>query len=418
MIEPIPEWYRGKAGRGAHIWCNKCKTTKTHKLCEHSNNLVYVSHPWNKFLNKISHRKSWPNIKTFKKFRRAHEEYLRSLEDSNFGIQVKPLKKRQPISLQECSAMYVDFMEGINVPSQSKRDYGKATVAKFILHYNRFIDSLKAKAYTTHLMTIHDITEDEVSIFHDFIYTLSGVTKNSTHNEHMKSLRGFFDYLIVHKLYPITNPFATAKRKTTFAKKVYIERTEFDYFMSLIIPENGYHDTSLTKYGKPVQMYKPYLKDAYELALLTSARKTDVFHIKWSNVLPSVIEIPNVKTSGSEEEILYSAPRTKQLNSLLERLGEAEYIHTDKFVLCPESTSKRLTLSNHASRGFTHFWKKTGYTKPATLHSLRSTGITRMEILLGKHIEELETHADKQTREDFYVNQKQVLSEQANQSFW
>lgn len=427
MIQPIPYYYRGKAGRGAHIWCNSCKTTKTHDFhpngtysgCSHKNKLTYVSHPWNKYLKKITNRKSYPEIKTFAKFRRAHEEYLRKLEDSNFNIQVKAKKKSLPIALKQCSGLYVDYMEGIGIAPQEWRHFEKSTINRFILHYNRFIDSLKAKGCQTHIMTIHDITEEEAGIYHDYIWTIEGVNKNSTHNEHMSSVKGFFDYLIDIKKYPITNPFATAKKKRTKPKKIYIERNEFDYFMSLISKENGHHKTSKTNYGSSVQMYKPYLKDAFELALLTSARKTDVFHIKWSNVLPSVIEIPNKKTTEvGEEDILYFAPRTAQLNELLVRLGEDKYIHTDKHILCPESTSKRQTLSDHVSRGFTHYWGLTGYSKKATLHSLRSTGITRMEILLGKHIEELDTHADKKTREEFYVNQKEVLSSQNEKSFW
>lgn len=418
MIEPIPEYYRGKAGRGAHVWCNICKTTKTHQFCKHSRSLVYKSHPWNRILNKITHRKSWPEIKTFKKFRRAHEDYLRKLEDSNFHVQIKPKVKKFSFHIKSCSMLFIDYMEGRDIPPQSRKHFNESTIDRYVLHYNRFIASLKERGYQTHLMTIYDITDIEVGVFHDYIWTLPGINKNATHNEHMKTIKGLFDHLIDYRKISIQNPFDTYTRKPTAPKKIYIEQNEFDYLLSLITKENGNHAVSRTKQGKPVNMFKDYLKDAFELALLTYSRKTDVFHIKWSNVLPSVVEIPNIKTSSEEDRVLYFAPRTAQLNALLERLGEQQYIHTDKYLLCPERTASRLTLSNNASRGFTHYWGLTGYSKKATFHSLRSTGITRMEILLGKHVEELDTHANKETREKFYVNEKRVLTEKEGGSFW
>lgn len=62
-------------------------------------------------------------------------------------------------------------------------------------------------------------------------------------------------------------------------KKDTITQQEFKKLLEIISPENGHTTTGITQV-KARNRYKPYLKDAIELALHSSGRREEVVNLK------------------------------------------------------------------------------------------------------------------------------------------
>jgi integrase len=321
--------------------------------------------------------------------------------------------------------MYVDFIKGIDVDDHRKRIRGDRTVKSFVRYYNRFITSLKEKGIETPTLSIYDIEDKQVGIYSAYVKALPQVKTNSSYNDHFKKMGAFYSYLKNELRHDIVNPFDRVVRMKEVKKNIHITQNEFDIFLSMIKPENGRHLTMKEANSNTfVIVYKPWQAQAFRLAILTGVRSQNLFELKWSDVHETVIQIENIKynNSGNKEiqkvkEFFY-AIRTKELNDLLIELGEEKNIGTDRYLLEPDSKLKRSSLKFYASIGFTHFWRLTGFSKKATLHSLRSTALTNFKIIMRENISALNTHKSDKVREGNYENQTAILSNYAGKEFY
>ncbi len=61
---------------------------------------------------------------------------------------------------------------------------------------------------------------------------------------------------------------------------IVITREEFFKLLDVVTPENGL----LQSLNRKINLYRPWLKDAYLLAILCGARKQELLNFKWSDI--------------------------------------------------------------------------------------------------------------------------------------
>ena len=155
-------------------------------------------------------------------------------------------------------------------------------------------------------MTVIDrITDDHVGFYHTYLLKEKKYS-SKTYNNKIAVLRSFFKWCIEKFDLNIYNPFEKVRARAVVVKKDTITQQEFKKLLEIISPENG-HTTSGITQVKTRNRYKPYLKDAIELALHTGGRREEVVDLTWnmiteSNDEPIYITVRNLKIERQKGE--------------------------------------------------------------------------------------------------------------------
>lgn len=93
---------------------------------------------------------------------------------------------------------------------------------------------------------------------------------------------------------------------------------------------------------------------------------------------------------GAKKQFIY-IPVTRELRFLLDDLGYEQYKGTDRYLLAPEITEKRVEIIGEAlSRSFSHYYKQLNTGEVLTWKCLRKTYLSRLKIFMHKNTNDLD----------------------------
>jgi integrase len=347
------------------------------------------------------------------------KEDLKSINTIKTNIPVKSeqykVKRLHNQTFHSHVQQYLDWLQGVGVASHKRKNYSKEHVEDIARKLSYFAKSLVEVGVNAMTISVFEIGEKEVEIFHEFMETSLNEKDEQrfgkrSYNKAMGVLTQFFKYLIEKKRLDIINPFEDVRRKEIVNNPEIIHLSEFDSLLSKINKKNGKYikfDRGSTYHSNHFQ---PWLKHAFRLFLETGERRDGVTQMRWSHVKDSWIDIPNYKLNNqnNRDDIIRKAPITAGLLILLKELGLEKNRGLEAYIIAPEIKSRN-SLNNRLSKAFTHFWKLTGSDRLVTLRHLRKTYGTLMYSVFGSKTEAI-TGQNIDTIIEYYLSKEKILS--------
>lgn len=320
--------------------------------------------------------------------------------------------------LFDCQIQYIDFLQNIGVPDHQKVQRSEKHIKEIQKSLLLFNEALTNNKVNKKMTLIDRITDDHVGFYHTYLLKEKKYS-SKTYNNKIAVLRSFFKWCIEKFDLNIYNPFEKVRARAVVVKKDTITQQEFKKLLEIISPENGHTTTGITQI-KARNRYKPYLKDAIELALHTGGRREEVVDLTWnmiteSNDEPVYITVRNLKIErqkgeGFNENVAPKIiPVTKSLKKLLYRMGYENKKGKDEYLISPDrSKTSTYALMDNLSKGFSHFYKQLGTGRDLQLKSLRKTYLTYLSAALSGDTKLLSSHTTDEVLQKHYIDEKIV----------
>jgi integrase len=327
-------------------------------------------------------------------------------------------KGTKPYYLFDCQIQYIDFLQNIGVSDHQKVQRSEKHIKEIQKSLLLFNEALTNNKVNKKMTLIDRITDDHVGFYHTYLLKDKSYS-SKTYNNKIAVLRSFFKWCIEKFDLNIYNPFEKVRARAVVVKKDTITQQEFNKLLEIISPENGHTTTGITQV-KARNRYKPYLKDAIELALHTGGRREEVVDLTWnmiteSNNEPIFITVRNLKVErqkgeGFNENVAPKIiPVTKSLKKLLYRMGYENKKGKEEFIISPDrSKTSTYALMDNLSKGFSHFYKQLGTGRDLQLKSLRKTYLTYLSAALSGNAKSLSSHTSNEVLQKHYIDEKIV----------
>lgn len=409
--------------KGLKIFCKTCN--KDNANCKHYNNQVYrvrIHIPGTK--NSVRTKKiEATDYREALKEAIAFEEELNACDfttivSTEIEKQVEEVNGND-YSLADAVIRYNQYLNGESSYAHLKKDI-TAGHRKELWRYCKYFSQNVHKKKNITKLRVKDVSRDEVSNF--YIWAKKKF-KEKTLKKCMSTLKGFFEFLIDIEEIEMRNPFRTFVVKESASPVIEtITKQEFESVLRAIGTVNSMVKSGSK--GEKKDMYRPYLKHAYKLFLLTGCRREELVVLKWSDIYSfdedvKFLYIDNIKVQRikNRNNVLRPIPITEQLMDLLIEMGYNEKYNPDDYILCPERDMSVQSLMDFLSRSFTHYWKSTGINKECSLKNLRKTHFTWVNRVMGDETNILSSHSSNEVLKKFYLDPKlsSVISKGATQ---
>ncbi len=303
---------------------------------------------------------------------------------------------------------YNQYLNGESEYAHLRKDVTKGHIDEMI-RFCRFFAKILKQKYDIERMRITDVSQHDVA---DFYIWAEDHYAPKSFNKCLAGLKGFFDFLIDVEEVEMKNPFRKYVRK--YVPQSEIDTINKDEFDSILNAVDNYTPISvLGGKGERKNMYRPYLKDGFNLFLLSGGRREEVVDLKWNNIFESenkikFFRIKNLKvTRIMKRETVYKyIPITDDLFDFLKELGYEEKRNTDEYILFPERYEKSKTMMDVLSKAFTHYRIGAGVEKEITLSNLRKTYISWVNFEMGIDTPYVSSHSTNGVLEKFYLDPK------------
>jgi len=422
----IPE---SKKWKGLVVYCNKCKTNVS-EICKVSGKPLKQCPNGDKHVFKVYiHVPGTNNQRRTKKLetRDINEAIIQAIEfekevkENNYqrNIKERAIEQKMPLNILNAMARYVGYLHNDSeiVPEFKKKNRSKKYIEDIEHNFKNFILCLKKNGYNTNELSLDEINDQIISKFHDYILKELKLS-NSSYNRAITELTSLYNYHISEG-YQNINPFKSIPRKQVNMNNETITEEEYKALLEIIQkPELG---KSKLSNGIMKNMYKPWMKDAVEMGLLTGRRNEEIVQMKWNNIYEDekgnllyirVIDYKVSRQKGQEMDnpkYIY-VPVTDELKDLLFRTEYEKYKGTDKFILAPEETMKRDTINKFMTHSFPHYYKQLGTGRNLSFKNLRKTYISRLSGFMGIDNARLITkHSGTQVMEEHYIDKKVIV---------
>lgn len=398
--------------KGLKIFCKTCN--KDNANCKHYNNQVYrvrIHIPGTK--NSVRTKKiEATDYREALKEAIAFEEELNACDfttivSTEIEKQVEEVNGND-YSLADAAIRYRQYLDGESSYAHLKKDISTGH-RKELLRYCRYFSQNVHKKKNITKLRVKDVARDEVS---NFYIWAEKKFKEKTLKKCMSTLKGFFEFLIDIEEIEMRNPFRTYVVKQSASPVIEtITKQEFESVLRAIGTVNSMVKSGSK--GEKKDMYRPYLKHAYKLFLLTGCRREELVVLKWSDIYSfdenvKFLYIDNIKVQRikNRNNVQRPIPITTQLMELLIEMGYNEKYNPEDYILCPERDMSVQSLMDFLSRSFTHYWKSTGINKECSLKNLRKTHFTWVNRVMGDETNILSSHSSNEVLKKFYLDPK------------
>lgn len=398
--------------RGLKIFCKTCN--KDNSNCKHFDNQVYrvrVHVPGTK--NSVKTKKLESTNYTDALLEAiAFEKELNATDFTTIGNPIIEKlveeEKGNDYSLADAVIKYSQYLNGESCYAHLKKDISD-DYRKELLRYCTYFSKNVHKAKDITKLRVKDVNRDHVSKF--YIWAQNEF-KEKTLKKCMSSLKGFFAFLIDIEEIEMRNPFRTYVIKEDVATAIEtISKEEFQAVLKAVDDADSMAKSG-TK-GKKRDMYRPYLKNAYKLFLLTGCRREELVVMKWGDICSfdetvKFIYIDNIKVQRikNRNNDLRPIPITPQLMDLLIELGYNDNYMPEDYILCPKRKMDLQAFMDFLSKSFTHYWKSTGIKKDYSLKNLRKTYFTWVNRVMGDDTKIVSSHSTNDVLKRFYLDPK------------
>jgi integrase len=412
--------------KGLKIRCTLCKREPA--SCAHYEHHKYRIHVH------IAGTKKGAKIKSLES--RDYDEavyealtYRKFLEANNYqdkpqqSIKVVPLNpstvvSSQPkvsLSLTKAINEYKRFLSGEVGLKYLQKKLSKGHIDETIRYCNRLADNLPDGMNADE----YEVSQIGGEDAHQFYISMAERYKVCSFNKCMLSVKNLFAFCIKTMKVPMENPFAEIEpRQRPKKKPISITQEEFAAILEAIDTTTPYQ--ILGGKGERKNHYRPYLKDAFNLAVYTGLRREQLCEVRWSHIYSTergslAISSANLKVLryfDIEEDDDYNAevPINEQLMNILIELGYNDKKHTTEYILYPRRTLKIKTLMDVLSKAFTHYKNNAGITRPLRFKHLRKTYISYVYKSMGGQTKYLTNHSSDDILKRSYVNTRVIDS--------
>jgi len=386
--------------KGLHIVCKKCNKQIESNQSEYNG----CKHPIEKQKYKAVIRKNGVR-KTRDLKSLEYDEAVKELIEFKHELS-NPIEFKNPIaidkikkentkfdSLLDCIMIYGDYLENVDVPFFEQRPRSKEYIRDtlgYLLKFKNYIDSIGINSDS---ITIYQIDRYMVGNYFEQLYKKSKSV--STYNHHIRSLKSFFKFLIEKKGFELINPMEHAKLKNVELNTISVDDSDFKKIIKMI--ENTPEKDSIKTYknGVKKKMYRQYLKDAIELIAYTGMRIEEAISIKYSDIITDKngklhyvkgidLKFQKAHNYDNSQPIKFvPIPITYELEQLLIRLNYKKNIGLDKYLIEPDSTSKRETIATQLTHSFGFYRDKADVKSRIGLKHLRKTFLTKVQEKTG-----------------------------------
>lgn len=406
--------------KGLIVFCNKCKRNIHNKQKGKK-----CSHPIDKQVYKAIVRtgsgyERKTKILEARDFASAVKEFFDFKEQVlNPLLQIEADKKIQSPFLQDAIAMYIDYMNDVDVPFHLQKHNSHTHINTSIIALKLFVRFLISKGISIKTFKLSQINDTVVGNYCDFLD--KKYESNYTFNDKLKVLRTFFNYLIDKEDYNLKNVWKKVKLKSEKPTDISISDKDFFDLLSVISPEDA-----IKQIGKTTRnMYRPWLKDMIRLKAYTGRRNAELFAMRWNmihfeNGMPVYIESPNIKVNKQqnnfdEKDFQYAyVPVGEELFELLIDLGLTENQNSSDYLIAP-AEQNRYNIEKYSSRYFTFFFEKLNRNYTRQLKHLRQTYITREDSFINRGISM--QHSNYRTTSKHYIDRKEIAKQMVKSGF-
>lgn len=397
---------------GLKLFCTTCKTKNP--KCKHYDKYRYRMHVH------IPNTKRGERSKVLKAltYNEALEEALlfsKEIIANNYEL-VKPVTEGNNYSLADAIMKYYQYLGGIHEHAH-KRKSVSPEYQKECYRFCKFFADIVKKGKDITRTFASDISQKDVAAF--YIWAEEHYNAK-TCNKAMATLKTFFDFLIDIEKVEMENPFEVYVTKKVEKKNPHaLTIEEFNKILDAV--DNADPIQHLNGRGEKKNMYRPYLKDAFKLFLMTGGRREEVVSLKWNQILMTMSgtkffqfnnlkvmrqkKAKNIKTDTAPKYV----PINSDLTDLLWKMGYDKFKDADDYVLCPERNVSNKTLMNNISKAFTHYRIAAGIEKEVNLSDLRKTYLTWVNAVLNKDTKILSSHSSNAVLDNHYLD-RTVLS--------
>lgn len=430
-IPPSKKW------KGLTVFCNRCKSS-VKDICRESGKSIDKCRYGDKHIFKvIIHKQGTRNDRLTKvlptrdvneaiklaiefesdvrseSFKNINGETLNTVNSKGRG----DIDHNIPRYLIEALARYVGWLSNEGVPMHIQKNRSKEHIKDVERAFKILIEAIKVGGYKPSELLIENLNDHVVGHVYDHLLN-NRKFSNRTFNKYFSHYSSFLKWYSEEYNIPIRNWFSRVKRKKINPQPETISIKEFKALLKIITPENGVKIFS--KGTKPKRnVYRPWLKNGFKLALLTGRRREELVHIKCSDIVMDgdneYILVEDLKTNriqgrnSEEEKKKVFVPLTRELKQFLNELEFEKYKGMDRYLLLPEKTKNRKRVMCDAlSRGFSHFYEKLNTGKRLRFRVLRKTYITHLNIFLKGNAKAITGHSSNAVIEDYYMNKKEI----------
>lgn len=424
-----------KKWKGLKVFCYECGQTvgnickesgKPITQCKHGDKHIYkvvVHVPGTKNgrrTKKLDTRDLNEAIKQSIEFEREAKSSEYQEKKKSKLVEEKPkqsVENHRPVLVIHAAARYIGWLNGEGVPAHEKRERSQEHIKDVERAMKLLILCLKENKYDMNTLEVSEISNDTVGKVFAFLEKKGYSAR--TFNKVIGYYTSFMSWYANEYDLPIRNYFERIKRKNLNPKPEAITENEFDALLEKVTTENG-----LKEYQNGVKpernLYRPWLKHGFRLALETGRRREEIINMRWSDIKESegsryiIIEDFKVnriqnRTKPEEKKYVY-VPITNSLENLLDEMEQDTYKETNNFILAPlVNISRKKVMADLLSKGFSHFYKQLNTGRALTFKCLRKTYITRLEIFLGHgNTKAITGHSDDKVIEKNYLDKREL----------
>src|SRR6218665_25777 len=359
--------------RGLFLFCNGCDTkySNDRKVKGRCNKLVY------KAIIHVSGTKNNSRVKVlnatdFKSALVEFYDFKNGLKENNYQkIKINDNPIYVPTRLIDCFAYYIGFLNNVDVPLHKQKKREQKYINEVDRTFGQFLDALTQNGIDCNILKFTEVNDKLVGFLHAHLLDTLRL-ENKTYNNKMSLLSGFTTHIISTFKFDYQNPFLGVPSRLVNVVVESVEQDEFERLLQVITPENGivYKIIKTLKNPKKVNMYRPWLRHAFRLALYTGGRSEDIVLPQWKDiqltadgkfdtikVVDHKIHSPNNNITSEKNRFFKYFAITKELGELLYEMAYEISKGTDKYIIAPEDNVSRSFVSKMISESFSHFYK-------------------------------------------------------------
>ena len=305
-------------------------------------------------------------------------------------ISVEPKElESKPTLFKDCIMMYSDWLENVDVPFFERKIRRREYIRDTIGYVCKLKDYLQEN--TKEELSIYNVEKNLVNSYFEELY--KKCKSISTYNHNIRANKGFYKFLTVTKGYEIYNPMAAAKLKNESPNPINVSDTDFNKIIQSCSDENSSIHTY--KNGVRKKMYRPYIKEAFEIIAYTGMRNTEAISIKYSDIVLDEngeldyvlgVDLKYEKTHNydqSKPTKVVPIPYSPELEDLLIRLDYKNHLGEDRYLIGPDENISRDSMAKLLSHSFKFYRDKCGINTKIGLKHLRKSYLTKIEAQTG-----------------------------------
>lgn len=347
------------------------------------------------------------------------------LEKCNYSTKLVATKTSIPKSILDAMAYYLAFLNNDTPHEQEHKKRSKGHRDEVERYFKYFSEYLQTMDIDSTLFPFEKLDKNVVGKLKSYLLETRDYAPK-TYNKYIGLMRVFVNFMMEEFDFRMKNPFKGFKRMHSETNTNTITKYEFHALLKIIEPENGMkvytERKSKRKYNK--NRYKPWLKDAILLALLTGRRREEVVSMKFNGIVentdgePITVCIEDFKInrnndiSNKEAVKRIYVPVIAPLKKLLYDLGYNENKGKDMYILAPDETMERRTMMDYMSKSFSYYYKKLNTGKNLKFYDLRKTYISHLYAAQGKNARMITKHSGDEVMLKHYIDEK-VIAEVA-----